>query len=1358
MKSFQLLRTNPLLTTNFKITIDTSMNLYLESIKSNSALNDKKYDHFPLNKENYLEDILPIFYDKMPKEQAFYVRNTLDKEIVYNDYSNQFDDLYSSGSDYITDTWYDEEFEYFAPLFVRKDNLPDGFLIMRVDGPSSYNVKNNVYEIGSLNDENFRNEIVDKWKSVSYFDMTTNSKIGYWLNKNINENERFPIHSFDFDHRKNHFSKWYGMDYDTGVYTEKSMFLDDELSYEQPHFRLEKRITEGYKNNSIIYPHIFNLNFLFEDTPATPEKLNKYTLNRYFGFYVDELEFVTNLTSYITPSLIPELNLYNNIIISGSTGTTWDECEKVFDLNIPSINPFVDDWNDDLHYYIYVKDDLYQVVRYENEETNEWIYKIISEEILDDYWDTGSTYDKTVEIDYTGGTYSYLKPLTDNFSVNLYTNCSGETFDMYEDLYLIKINDRFHVLKNNYNISYEDSGITIGYTDSSSYYEYYIQSDYGIISDNKTLEYWIGGNNSEYYKKVNIENINRKPLVYSIFKVKFSDIKDFDFDRVETNYSDFDYEKTKYYETKEEKLYAKELKSTTIPTPIKKISYGLENQDKPISVSSEYLATEELFETKLNGDISDIWNKNQSICKWGFLGSISHCDYPYKLNNNKQVGSYFNKTTDVFSIVPNQLNKNLDYFYRIGNFLSGVTSDNTTPVYYFNQSTNIQTEYIDKIDENGYDQNGGKNFNISAYFEVDQPINYDFDYFNFFFSNSMNIEKNNILFKKKYKKYSVFYGDENNKTVTLFKGIKVFVNEITNIKRTDDNKILKLLTENTGKYSGYKFSIILNDVYYDDLESEPYCINGINNFNEIIDISENGIHVIINENYKNILIIINIGIVIDNNSGQTFNYIDYFDERSGLYENKYKNGETSSSNYDPMLISASNFISAINDLNEKYGFDKFITYYKIYKDENDQTIYDVSYMNDTNVSVNPPLILSVSKPIDLKVMKNSFITVPIEGPNTNKLFKKNINDNIKSTEPLSRNIIKNGNINSNNYTTIYRHFGPYEPIFKNINLFEDSKFCYLNIITGTTEMTGLTNMNAANGKSVDDGKSLESWRKWKNIDSICINDDSDNTPPIVNVSVPEFISSSTNTNYLVLNGFNFNIPIGSTINGITLNIKRRCLSNTFDKYAKDETIALTYNYSDFLHSMSDNKAIIMMNWTSTYTVKTYGGDTDDWGRTWNSVDINGNKFGVVIRCEVKNDNNISQHNPPIYNILPDISCVNVDVNYTYNKNTIQYSDSLYFDRNVKFDESNVDFGKINEHIYSKVNIDNLDILKLSEAKYPIVDQFGYGYNDRFIFKSDWDSEFYYNTTNIFEDNNIDIPIVNKTIKTYSKPPISNNTM
>ena len=81
-------------------------------------------------------------------------------------------------------------------------------------------------------------------------------------------------------------------------------------------------------------------------------------------------------------------------------------------------------------------------------------------------------------------------------------------------------------------------------------------------------------------------------------------------------------------------------------------------------------------------------------------------------------------------------------------------------------------------------------------------------------------------------------------------------------------------------------------------------------------------------------------------------------------------------------------------------------------------------------------------------------------------------------------------------------------------------------------------------------------------------------------------------------------------------------------------------------------------------------------------------------------------------------------------------DNISFNSNYRFQTSFYNFGKIEELIFSKVNpVEN--VLKLQNTEqdrsvYPMIDEYGYKYDERFIFKSTWDSEFYILTNNQIE--------------------------
>jgi hypothetical protein len=249
-------------------------------------------------------------------------------------------------------------------------------------------------------------------------------------------------------------------------------------------------------------------------------------------------------------------------------------------------------------------------------------------------------------------------------------------------------------------------------------------------------------------------------LSFQVYRIKFSEIKDFDFDHVHTQYSNFDYEKTEYNRTEEEKIYAIEYRDQSIPQQYKVDRKNLPSQYEISNISSEYIADDELFEIE-NNNLTDIWKKVPSICKWGIMGSISHSDYNYKLNNSLSVGGILNKTTDPFLSDPIIVHKNLDYFYRIGNFYSG---DTGSTLYYFNQSTNIQTDFLNL-----------NNFAASEVgFDLNLYLTGSFDYFNYYFKNKMYYEDNKELYIKNYRKYAVFNSaDGTSSSETVFKGIKL---------------------------------------------------------------------------------------------------------------------------------------------------------------------------------------------------------------------------------------------------------------------------------------------------------------------------------------------------------------------------------------------------------------------------------------------------------------------------------------------------------------------------------------------------------------------------------------------------------
>lgn len=1048
-RSFQLLRTNPRLTTNIKMIVSSDDKLYLESFNTNKQLNDQKFKHYQLDRESTYEYSLTKFFDGLPAQLAFDIKYDNDNQLVYTSYDKQFDDIYWSGAKSIEDKWYKESFEYFAPLYIKKTKLPEAFVILRVDEPMPYEERDNQYVATDLNRDNFFTQVVDKWKCVSLVDLRYQTNIGYYLINNIVDNDRFPVTPFEMDFRKYEFSKWYGIDYNAGVYAIKSKYLKDVLDLEQPHFKLEKTITNGYRDNSLVFPNVWNLKFLFDDKPATPDEYRNYSINRYYGFYVDDLEFVTNLTSYITPTVKPGVTLNNNIFVSGGT-------ELI-------VTPFTEEFDVTKEYYIYWNDQFHQVVKVHT--GGKYVYKVIADEDLSEI-DFTKTNDRVCFISYQAGNYrcrnyenpsgytNYIYAYTSDFIIDPYEYLTAptdppayETRDMYADLYLIKIDSVYHVLKKR-----GDS--------------YFIQSDYAINSYPNGLQYWRGGDNKTVRE---INPLGYSPLVYPVYRLKFTDIKDFDFDRVDTKFADFDFEKDIYYSTAEQKLYAVEYNDLSVDKQYKIHPRGEDGQYQVMNISSEYVADDELYEIK-NDDLTEIWRKNPYINKWGFLGSNSHADYPYKINNSLSVGDVYNRTTDIFSYVPQETSKNIDYFYRIGNTLSG-----DTKIRYSNQSIFIETELMDQT--------------FSEKFNLDMYMKSDVDYFDYFFKNKIYYEYNGQIYQKPTLKYSVFDGgDKYSRSSTVFKGLKFNILGLSDITRDEENKIDKyIITKDT--YNGYKFAIILNDVYTGHIPALPiqpplYKIsNGLQD-NSVIDDDVNGIHVFLNDKYKNILCVINSRMLFtvtggySEFSGKTFNDVSLFGEKHGLYYNKSLNniemipGEYGG--YQPVVFTAANFINAINDMNDTYNFDSGITYYYINPDgfsgsTGNMNVYNTgTTMSDIEDWFNdfPPYVLTVDLPNQVDTNVKSYKKEAIKGPVTNIYDKYNTyytqktTQNLQISEPLARQmsvVLQQDIYNTIRYAetityknTVYRYNGKYEPIFKTIPIFKPA-YIYNSVNSAYTD-------------------------------------------------------------------------------------------------------------------------------------------------------------------------------------------------------------------------------------------------------------------------------------------------------------------
>ena len=779
MNSFSILRTNVGLTTNVKVVCDSNYNLYLESIDSAPDLSINRFKKVQFNKFNYYDELIPYFFKDYPVDIAYQIKYANDADNMSVDFSTQYDDIYQKGARNIVDNKnYTEEYEYFAPLYIFKNSIPKYFIIFRIDGPG----------LTLLDKNNFRQDFLNKFKSVKLFDLTKNTSIGEWIQRNFRDNVSFPNSCLEIDFRNLEFSRWIGIDYESGGYTYKSKFLENSLEVENTLFDFEKLFFDGFKVNKVIHPQLINFSYLFDDTPATPNTLRKWSINRYSGFYLDDMELIDCLNPYSLPSLKNDIQILDGNILFSPTG-----------------DPFLLGFKDDMDMWVEYNGDFYKVDKYTETtdnvlSTNQFKNQIINtvdnsknktdisqnfkqETVLTEEYTSVSEikYKIISELDLSGKELLLNKKTfyidSNNYILNL-DNSSYQISNFEDaDVYLIQIGDMYH------NLVLENGFLKI-------------YSDYAFEKlDNYRLEYYINGKNSNFYKFVDLNITNQNlPKCIKIFRLKFTDIKDFDTQIVDNQLSKFEYEKyDDLTDTEEPKMYTSDLRSNSNPATFN--DYFYKNEVVQIPASSDYTANLETF--RINSDsLTELWRKNPVHCRFCFQNSLSTGDYPYLLNNN-EVHENFNRTTDTFQIIPDRRSRNLDYFYTIN---SGTTS-------YIHHSLHIEKNYND-VQDSSFRFELDKYLNLYTYSVGTMSMTYSSDYFRYFFSSTQSFFNGNII--KNVKKYSQFEsGDRAIPNITLFRGLKFKIFEVDNIKRSDIQiDDINLFTSNL--FNDYKFSILLS--------------------------------------------------------------------------------------------------------------------------------------------------------------------------------------------------------------------------------------------------------------------------------------------------------------------------------------------------------------------------------------------------------------------------------------------------------------------------------------------------------------------------------------------------------------------
>jgi hypothetical protein len=334
-KSFAILRTNPKLTSNVKLLVNSIGDLYLSAFKANKELSSIEYQKFEVSSfGKYSYDISKFFRD-LATTSIYQTLRLFDDNAVYSSYEFQYEDQYNYGAAFNSTKLYDEQYKIFAPIWLEK-KVPSKFVIYRVEDVDY----NSNYEENTVGQNSRILELLKKASIVKTFDLGNSSKIGEYLNNHVNE-KLFPKSSISINFGEGSMSSFNGIDIVNGGFATKSEQLDKYYTQvDYPEIFSNEIITNGFERNGLISANIINLEFLFDDNVA-----DDYKIYRYFGIYADDIDEGTFMIDNVTNK--------GEVFIKDNSYAT------LYDLNDTSLVPFdmIPSGNDfNIPFLRYIKD------------------------------------------------------------------------------------------------------------------------------------------------------------------------------------------------------------------------------------------------------------------------------------------------------------------------------------------------------------------------------------------------------------------------------------------------------------------------------------------------------------------------------------------------------------------------------------------------------------------------------------------------------------------------------------------------------------------------------------------------------------------------------------------------------------------------------------------------------------------------------------------------------------------------------------------------------------------------------------------------------------------------------------------
>lgn len=266
--SFQILRTNPKLTTNTKLMYDGE-NLFMESYPAVPLLSTMEYKHHRIWKTGlYNMDIRNFLLGT--NTAAYAVGRDAKDTIILDNFDNQFENMYWCGVESINSKFYPHKMGCIAPLYLRKKR-PNYFVIFKIDN--------------LLNTDGFNFKKIQKnAKIVKSFNLREGTPIGNYIKRYVEQRDFKYDQSIYVNFSSNEIY-YYGIDKKSGVLTQKvENFEEPLLKNDNTIMKVDNWITSGFERNNLIFPYIINFEFLFDDND-----IEEFKFAKYFGMYCNDI-------------------------------------------------------------------------------------------------------------------------------------------------------------------------------------------------------------------------------------------------------------------------------------------------------------------------------------------------------------------------------------------------------------------------------------------------------------------------------------------------------------------------------------------------------------------------------------------------------------------------------------------------------------------------------------------------------------------------------------------------------------------------------------------------------------------------------------------------------------------------------------------------------------------------------------------------------------------------------------------------------------------------------------------------------------------------------------------------------------